>query len=643
MASWMDAPPTKEELKSAPSWADAPPTKEELAGLESKPVAPPQSPGLLNRLGSAIKAPVSAAMDLLGEKYDSYVKAPARAGVSKLQEGDIPGSVEAWYDQLGKDPKTAPTGKSQALAAGASDEKIDKPQWLAEHEKKIAEAFKDNPDMVQRLAGDKPGDPKFNSSNADVYGRLLELAEDPGQILPVERGLGLLYKGTKAVGRGTVNALKAAEAEKLGTTVLEEAPKMYEPTPKPNIDQIKEAAQRLKTEPTPGMLTDNYNLQRLEDTLAQSPTIAGNKVRAQRKALFDALDESAKGVGEKPTLTPNEAGKEIQKGLMSRIHEKLDPLKASYEEIQQSTNAAPITEQMSKKAADRLRMSQIAKGEGLEANQLINSYAESLEKATDVQTVQNIISDAKAKLRNGATGPSRIALQNVVDSGDRLLRRGLLTAGKESAGAAGTTQAKGLLKQIKETNKAYGQLSKEVQGATGSKGMKGSGPTDILNQVDKMKPEQVAAAFDLTNVDKLRALKQFSPESFEIARQQRIGQLLDTHMLGGKINLNALAKTVNKLPRDVQELLFPQGFPETAKDIKVLLDSMPKNFNPSGTASQIKWYERAKNIPNEVSDYMKYRKLHNMPNPDVGGGLYKTGKGLIRAGRVGAATRDTRQ
>ncbi len=576
----------------------------------------------------------------LGEKYDSYVTAPARAGVSKLQDGDVPGSVAAWWDQVGKDPKTAPTGKDIALKMGMSDEKINKPAWLEQYESKVQEQ---SPEYFQNLKAQYPNvgeKGKLGGSPADLGGQFYNAAIDPALLTPGKVFKGLA-SGAGKVGEGLVNATKGLEETKLGTNMLEASPQMFEHTPKANVEEIKAAAGRLGVEPTPGMLTSNKNLQKMENVLSKSPTVAGHLTQKKYTPIFKAIDESIAKIGDVSSLTPSEAGNEAKRQLMGKIAERLDPLRASYENIRESTRAAPIDEKMAGQAAERLSKQPIAKGVGTEGNQIISKYSKMLSEARDAETVQNIISDAKGALRE-ARGPAKIALAKSIDQGEKLLRRGLLTSATSGAGQAGKLQAKGLINQIKDTNKGFRELSQELGAATDSTSVRSTSPSDILNQVDSLRPEKFGSdLFDVKNIESLKALQKLSPETFEVARQQRLSHLLESATVKGQISPQRLITAVKKIPKDVQQLLFSKGVPENIKDIETMLNATPDLVNPSGTSTAMSWAHTfdPRNIPQQGSDYLKYRKLQNQSLvPSIPAA--PVSKGILRAGKLGQVSGD---
>lgn len=604
---------------------------EDMSKMESNPR---QGNGLLN---------------FIGDKYNRYVTAPARAGVASMQEGNL--GFEAWKKQLGEDPKKAPTGKDVALKAGVDDTSVgQKSKSDVEWEQNYLKEHANAPDIEDF----KKSNPTFGQdikygSKADAAGGFLNMAIDPTLPLMSGKVTGLLGRAGRVaetagnlISKGTQGLEESKTPLSIGgpKSAAEVTPGMYEHTPASNADQIKASANRLGVEPTPGMTTSNPNVKVLENTLGKNPTIAGNMTRQQYAPINSAISENLKGVGEVSPITPNEAGQQMQTGLMGKIAERLDPLKASYEDIRNSTRGAPVNEADASRISSRLSASDFNKVPGTDAQAVIGKYSKMLNDAKDVQSVGLISSQAKQELRAAqATGNTVVqpALNQAIDAAEKLQRRGMLRAGAEGAGEEGVAQAKNLLGQIKDTNKGFRQLSQDVGAATNTLPTRASSPGDVLNQVDRLTPEVLSKnMFNVNDVNSLKALKNFSPETFEVARQQRVSQLLQQYTTKGKLNTGSFLKAVSKIPSDAQELLFPQGVPSKIKDAETLFNSIPENFNTSNTASGEAWKYAIdpRNIPQQISDYGKYRLLQNkglIPTPPV----TPISKGLMRAGKAG--------
>jgi hypothetical protein len=408
--------------------------------------------------------------------------------------------------------------------------------------------------------------------------------------------------------------------------LLELSEEMFANTPKPNADEISSAAGRLGTEPTPGMLTSNKNLQNIEQVLSERPTIAGELVRRRYSPLKQAMQSTAEEIGSNTAISPNEYGAEAQKALMSKIGEQLDPLKTSFNEIAQSTSRAPIDSESAQRAASGLLKSSISKGEGLPANEIMKKYAGMLEQAKDAETVQNIVSAAKQSARDLRGTPEGIAAQKAASSGERLLRRGLLKAGKSGAGETGVEEAKGLIQQIRQTKSGYRDLTKQIDSSLGQLKLGTSSPGEVIRRLDEMPSEKVAERlFNAKNVDAINNLKSYSPEAFEAVRQNRLNQIVEKSLSKGKVDPSKLLRNMKGLPKEVKELLVGSENVSKLKDVETLTNSLPDIVGPSGTPRGLAWHNfDPRSIGTELSDALKLRALRTGTLPTTARAIQKS-------------------
>lgn len=92
------------------------------ASPSPSPVGPTEASGPWAKYGSSDSTPDQPGIvSRVLNKVESYTGAPTRAAISAAQQGQNP--LTAGYNQLGKDPSTAPTGKDIVMKAGVPDDK----------------------------------------------------------------------------------------------------------------------------------------------------------------------------------------------------------------------------------------------------------------------------------------------------------------------------------------------------------------------------------------------------------------------------------------------------------------------------------------------------------------------------------------
>lgn len=520
MASWMDAPPTKDEL-AVKAWNAEPPSKEELGEKEEKILG-----GLLSKKTAQNWVNTLPTVGALG------------GGVAGTAAG--PG-----WGTIGGAGLGAAAGK---YLEGAAETYFD----LPEKPKSRSEAH---------IAPLKEG-----------------LLSATGQGVGMEIGKGLAKR----------TATKAAEKVggklvQVGDDLVTLTPEILEESSKPSAPQIMEAAQRLGVKPTKGMISSDQTTRLLESGLSQKPSLAGGYVRRQYEPIYNALDEASQTVGG-TSLTPFESGTEAKKLLMGKVSERLSPLKSSYDEIAESTAKSVIDPKSAERAATGLLKTPIASTSGTETNALAKKYSDMISSAKSPQDLQNIISEAKDFSRNSG-GKLKLVADKAAKAGERLLRRGLIKSGQEAAGDEGVDVAKGLIQDLRTTNKGYRELARDIEKSLGGAKLGSNSPGDVIRGLDDAPAEQLAERlFNVKNVEGLKSLKDFDADAFETLRVARLQDIINksSNYKTGKIDPNRLVQNISKLPKDAQELLLGDKI-RTVEDIRTVIGAMPEKLGPSGT------------------------------------------------------------
>lgn len=190
------APPTREELKfssqregskgASGTGVFAPPTEDELSAFPGKP-------GFLSKMGDK----ALDGLEYVGQKYDQYFSAPARAGL-----GILTGMDTSNYEFF-EDPRQAPRGDEIAKHIG----------------------FSDQPKMIDSKYGrivtkrDETGkEVPLKISDADAVGLGIDMGADPLNVVPFS---GLLKGATKAATKGAGFLLKKGANLATGSAVPE--------------------------------------------------------------------------------------------------------------------------------------------------------------------------------------------------------------------------------------------------------------------------------------------------------------------------------------------------------------------------------------------------------------------------------------
>jgi len=438
---------------------------------------------------------------------------------------------------------------------------------------------------------------------------------------------------------------------------------------RPGADAVKSAAQALSVKPTQGMLTDDYIVRNLENSLAQSPSLPGSMVRSEQRPVWDAINDASKMALKDASMQSEvQAGKNIKKGVGDYFENRYEPIKQSYQEIESHTSNIPINEKGLARISNNIRKLEDAKFKGSEGNQIANQFADWLSEAKSVNDIKIL----KTKARRIAEDPNstyeaksvatsimdkldqaqsntitrqavQIAREAPIDktSSGKFLNKSQKAAADLEAEAEGKDIGRRLIGDIKGTNKQYRELMTDVkkfgQGSGLTKGKQGRGMAATLNDIREANPQDAASAlFDSGNIEFTQWVKQKMPAEFEIARQQRVSEIAQKSMMpNGSISPRKLQVIVEKMTPEEQEILFGPEVMDKLKNAGVLLRSLPEKVGASDTPRGLQFRDLMSPWQN-AADIGRYGLLKGKKSmPAVGRGIRGAklpAQGLINQG-----------
>jgi hypothetical protein len=409
------------------------------------------------------------------------------------------------------------------------------------------------------------------------------------------------------------------------------------PVQKANAADIIKAAKELGIDVTPGMLDDTGFVERLESSLAKSPSIFGQSVAKQLQAQQRGLQAATESTLEKASdLSRFELGEKFKSGVVADVAEKLDPLAATFQEVAESTRNIPLNEKSLaavQRNASNLDMVQLGLGGG-KAQQ----YIDAIPKLKNVDQVKTLMTALDSDF-NAAQGAERVALGQIKEKLSRLeqnsIIRGAIQAARESGGAirtkTGEKIGKEVVSDLQAARKGYRELSSGLQEVadTARFGQKRMSPNLFLSNVEGMTSENIPSKFfNLDDQRQLMALKERFPEQFELLRQGRLGEIyqksVDNSLMGqGEINTQRFLNAFRKLSKETQEILFGENLSKI-KNIETVQQSMPRNFNPSGTASSQEWQTALMTNVKDIPNYLLYKGASTNLAQNIGQALVKS-------------------
>lgn len=494
---------------------------------------------------------------------------------------------------------------------------------------------------IESALGDGP------KSRADYYGDL------------ASAGLG----GAAGEGGGQIIG-KAGEA--LGGAGVKAVGKMFN---RPGSSDVIGAAERMGVKPTEGMLTDDYMVRNLENSLSQSPSIPGSLIRREQQPIREAISSaSERAVADATGQSPYEAGGQIKQGVQGHFEGRAAPLREAYGKIEEQTKHVDINQKGIARIADNIRSMPEAKFEGFEGHKIANQFANALESVENVNDIKLLGTKAKQILRDpnasfeaksvasSIVGKLEQAQKNTLTrqaisvardaAPDRINGKFMNKAQRATADSVavekGTRNARDLVSDVKNTNRSYRELMGDLQsfgkGSGLTKGTKGM--SAALEDIAQVKNEDLPKAiFDSSNLDFMRSVKTKMPKEFEVARQVRLAEVAKKAQApDGQLDPKKLQRIVDEMMSktpESAEMLFGKENLGKLKDVGTLLKSIPGKIGGSDTPRGLAFQDLFS--PQQVTDVGRYGVLKAkklMPKTGLMiQGAPKTGaQGLINKG-----------
>jgi hypothetical protein len=413
-----------------------------------------------------------------------------------------------------------------------------------------------------------------------------------------------------ALGYGTQKAIGA-----LSPAMQSVAQKISPAREKKNMSEIISAANRLGVKPTPGMLDDTGFVERMEYTLANSPSLLGQRVKRAQESVAQGVDDAIQSATKEASgLSSNQIGEKFKSALGSKIAERSGPISQVFDEVAESTKYIPLTERSKelvlKKIAE-LPEFRLSGGSGKLGE--FQAMLQRAETAADVKTIGSLLNQ---EIR-AAKGSERMALSAAKDIVQKFEKNSIMRSAIQQAREGGMREATGrkigneIIGELKDARAAYKTLADDLGQIAENARIKFQGPSTFVDDVEKITSERIQDKFfNVENLRQLQALKTKFPEEFELLKQGKLKDIVDASFKstsqGDGISANRFVTEINKIGPEAKELLFGKSV-QLLKDVETLQRSMPRNFNPSGTASQQTWANALTATPGDIPNFLLYK------------------------------------
>jgi hypothetical protein len=617
--------------------------------------------------------PKKSNFEKVTQAVDSVTGAPSRAAVSKLLDGEILGAGSAFVDNFAGDSTKAPTAKDLALKIGVNDNKADLEKAVNDPLSLKGLATRTIGQMIGgaglaelvKQQGAKFLD-KQGVTNADLAALPIDVATDWTNLIPAVGALKKVVKGAgKAddvndglrflLGNGKlekiVDAAKVADKAddisssakvltgddaaqmigkstkmtgELGVPAKDAIALANEGGVKANAKAIEEAATALGFKPTPAMLSNNLTMQALESSLDQSASIGGLAVRSGKTGtnqLRQGLKQAASKFGdEASSMSKVDLGDAIKADILEKVNLRYEPVGKSFDSIRESTQFMEVPEKSKQiLARNFLRQKDVALSPTSSWGQKAARYANDLENVKSVDDIKRLRSLALNEAR-ASMEPNEQRVLNYI--GDRLQALEGVTI-KRAASATAPTPKQGvkvgndLVKQLRNTRKDFkgiiqplGEVAKE-SGLSRPKTIK-----DFARVISETPSEKLPdMLFRINNTRALNLLKKEFPTSFDLIRNQRIGEIIEKSSVKGEILPSKLLKNLKAIGPEARELIFnSKDVNQSVNYLETVLNAIPNKIGPSGTP-QGQMLMNILNIPFQATEIGRAGLYKTVQNP----------------------------
>jgi hypothetical protein len=400
------------------------------------------------------------------------------------------------------------------------------------------------------------------------------------------------------------------------------------------LDNLEKSGKIIPPEIRAG-LSDNPIAHDYFNELRESGTSTGDALRQTLDQFKSDVGDQLKNVfQEEGPVTSFEAGENAKKIISQKADELNTAISEKYAEVMPHLEAVQIPDTERLKFYDSLiKDGQEFGAKGSPAEGLFKTYGErALAQDSVAQLKQlntEIGSDISVARRAGDFEKSR-ALQQIKGSIKELQDSQVIKAGKrmEAEGIPGSQGlAESLIADRKVADKAYSEFMDTI-GDISSAGKLGKVRShgQLQEALEKIPSAKLAdKLFDPKNVEGLRYLKENFPEVLDQLTRAKKTSLIESATSKGELMHNQLLNAVNKIPREVRDLMFSKEEMNTINASGKILRESTKRLNPSGTGTTLD--KLMQNMPAGVGAIAGMLTGHN---PMVGFMLGHAGKFLGR-------------
>jgi hypothetical protein len=238
-----------------------------------------------------------------------------------------------------------------------------------------------------------------------------------------------------------------------------------------------------------------------------------------------------------------------------------------------------------------------------------------LKNADQVKQAMTLLNqDIKA-----AQGAEKQVLIGIKEKLANLEKNSIMRAAIQTSKEGGMRKSTGevigreIVGDLKDARQGYRQLADDL-GAVGENARlkMQKGPSAFLDAVESIPSERVQDKFfNVENNRQLMSLRDKFPEQFDLLKQGKLREIADaatdfSQAGRGETSSGKFLKAVRSLNDEAKQMLFGKDI-GVINDIQQVQNALPKNFNPSGTATTQGWQEAVIRNVKDIPTYLIYK------------------------------------
>jgi len=408
---------------------------------------------------------------------------------------------------------------------------------------------------------------------------------------------------------------------------------------KPNAAEIEAAAERLGFKAPQSLTTDSETIQKLEQSLAQSPRFTATPERK----MYENMRKGLIGGGEKleglkSIQTDAQLGNKLKEGLINEIKAARQPVSDLYENVNQDLYRIKLQQPIINKNMG------VLKRDSAFAGQSGTKFLEEIKsEISDLKTVGDLKEYRTNLLKRGAADEyDRLRFNKVYDQITNL-RDESIQALKETdpfvkaSGKSGKEVIDELHDRLVLADKEHANNIAQLEKikAISGKSSPVKSQQQFIRDIEKIPSEELIQKAANVDVATLNEIKTKFPELFKNAQQAKLNDIVQASMDKGGLNTVRFIKNIDKLEPEVADAIFSKEQKALINDLRLINKEMPAKLGPSGTPEGLDFKRMLTGYPEDFVQSLLLNKpglLKQTGSALQSPWLYRIPKGLIQVG-----------